>query len=273
MKKYFVLSFLLILFTFGCGSKDIVWVHSYQMALQEAKKVSKPIFVDVYAEWCQWCHVLDKDVYTDREFIRFMNGYVTAKIDSEDNAEGTQFATKYKVEGLPTLMVIDQEEHVLLRIVGFRSAKDLIHEIETVQNLLNLEKTASSESATFELAKQYAQDQMYEEAEPRLKKIAQSSTASGAMKEEALFLLAQVKYHQDQVDQALATLNTYFANYSKGKSAQDALLLMAQLQLDKKENDKAANYMQQFLQRYPDSPDAPKVREVLAQLQQQPQPE
>ena len=46
--------------------------RKYDKAVEEARKIGHPIFVDVYADWCQWCHKLDQEVYANPKFIQFM---------------------------------------------------------------------------------------------------------------------------------------------------------------------------------------------------------
>ena len=81
---------LAVLLTFFCSiSSASVWVTDFNKALSEAKQSSKPIFVDVYAEWCTWCHKLDKEVYSDPKFKEYTKNYVLARIDSEDGGLGS----------------------------------------------------------------------------------------------------------------------------------------------------------------------------------------
>ena len=53
-----------------------------------AKKENKPILVDVGAEWCHWCHVMDHENYDDPETARFINSHFTAvKVDRDERPD------------------------------------------------------------------------------------------------------------------------------------------------------------------------------------------
>src|SRR5262245_18964173 len=107
--KCTALAILLTLVAFSpvSSATQLSWRTDFDTALLEAQKTSKPLFIDVYADWCEWCHKLDKDVYSDPAFLKYIANYVSVKIDAEDSKKGTAFAEKYHVDGFPTMLVTD----------------------------------------------------------------------------------------------------------------------------------------------------------------------
>ena len=47
------------------GPCAIQWEQSFDEALKKARSPGKPVMIDFWAEWCGWCHRLDKTTYVD----------------------------------------------------------------------------------------------------------------------------------------------------------------------------------------------------------------
>lgn len=85
----------------------IVWRTDMSVALKEARKTGKPIFIDVYTDWCGPCKMLDETVYLDKSFIAASRAWVMVKINPEKSSAGAKLAQKYKVNGFPTFVFTD----------------------------------------------------------------------------------------------------------------------------------------------------------------------
>jgi thioredoxin-related protein len=262
---------LTLLLTCFCGvSSAAHWVTDFNKALAEAKQSSKPIFMDVYAEWCTWCHKLDKEVYSDPKFMEYTKNYVLARIDSEDGGLGSNIAEKYDVDSLPTMIVLNSQGKVLNRISGFMTTPKLIEELEYVRKLLDAEtKNSTSVDASFLLAGAYVERQMYREAEDRYKKVLESPAATPVQKEKAQFSVGLAEYYQGNLQPALHVLDQYHSTYRNGASGEDALLLLSQIHIELNSNHKALQYLREFMQRYPKSGNAVRAKQVLTALEQE----
>jgi thioredoxin-like negative regulator of GroEL len=262
---------LTVMLTFFCSiSSASVWVTDFNKALAEAKQFSKPIFVDVYAEWCTWCHKLDKEVYSDPKFKEYMKNYVLARIDSEDGGQGSSIAQKYDIDSLPTMIVLNSQGKVLDRITGFMTTPKLIEELEYVRKLLDAEsKNSANVDASFVLAGAYVERQMYHEAEERYKKVLESPVANAVQKEKAQFSVGLAEYYQGNLKDALTVLDQYYSTYRNGASGEDALLLLSQIHIEMNSNRKALEYLREFMKRYPKSGNSVRAKQVLSALEQE----
>jgi thiol:disulfide interchange protein len=115
--------------------KDPNSVQFYRIPLKEAfemaRKENKLVFVDFYADWCQPCKMMDKNVFTVPEVFQFFNTtFINVKLDVEDKAHGSQAAADYRVAAMPTFMVIHPDEGVRYSIRGYRDAKSLMMEVQ-----------------------------------------------------------------------------------------------------------------------------------------------
>lgn len=97
MKNYILLaSFVLSSFlTFAKPPKTtkINWI-SIEKAQLLNKKSSKPILVDIYTDWCKWCHEMDKNTYSDPVIINYINqNFYAVKLNAEQR-EAINFKEK-----------------------------------------------------------------------------------------------------------------------------------------------------------------------------------
>jgi thioredoxin-related protein len=262
---------LLILFVASLGqAASTQWITDFDKALAESKKTSKLIFLDVFADWCTWCHKLDKEVYSDPKFTSYMNNYILARIDSEDGEKGSEIAERYNVESLPTMLVTDGSGNVVNRISGYMNTAELIEELEHVRKLLEVEmKDPAKADASFLLASTYLERQMYQEAQDRYKKVLHSPSATGVQKEKAQFSIALADYYLGRKEEALQVLDQYYTAFKNGASDEDALLLSSQIHIELNSNSKALEYLRTFMKRYPTSGNAVRAKQVLSALEQE----
>lgn len=271
MKTVLRIALLILIFCSALTAqpKQLNWYSSYQKALADSKKTNRPIFIDIYADWCGWCHKLDRDVYSTSQFITYMQGYVPVKLNAEDNGEGTEFAKRFQVDGFPTLIVTDSEGNVTNRIGGYMEANALIADMTAVQTLVQKEKKNPGDvQPAFLLARQYLTRDMYAEAKSRYEKVVASPKATTDEKDEAQFSLALAQYYLRDLQSALTSLGTYRTQYPSGKSGEDALLLLSQIHVETDAKDKAKADLQEFLQKYPNSENVPRAKQVLDILNQ-----
>jgi len=103
----------------GMVQGPIAWVYTLGEGLTLAQSSKKPLMVDFFAEWCGWCKKLDKDVYTDPDVAALSKEFVCVKVDTDKFG---QDASKYGVQGLPTIVFMNADGTVIDKIVGYNPA-------------------------------------------------------------------------------------------------------------------------------------------------------
>ena len=147
---------VIALVTIGCfalsNAQEIKWL-SLNEALSLQKKSPKPIFMDVYTDWCGPCKMLDAKTFHDKGFMEFMSkNYYAVKFNAEGNSVVTYLTKKYtnpdfkegqkgrngvhqftnflNLEGYPTMVIFDKKGSITKTVVGYRTPEQLLGEIK-----------------------------------------------------------------------------------------------------------------------------------------------
>jgi thioredoxin-related protein len=136
-------------------AQEIKWM-SFDEAIALQKKSPKPIFMDVYTDWCGPCKMLDKNTFQTKEFAEYINAnYYAVKFNGEGNTTVNYKGNKYsnpgydtnrkgrnsmheftgflKVEGYPSMYVLDKKGEIAKVIVGYYQADQLLTELKAVK--------------------------------------------------------------------------------------------------------------------------------------------
>ncbi|MXO06074.1 thioredoxin family protein [Flavobacterium sp. HBTb2-11-1] len=140
---------LIILLVFTSNSIKATWLTSFTEAQQEALATNKLIIVDFTARWCGPCREMDLTSWNDTQVQNVIQNYVQLKIDVDRNND---FALKYQIRELPSMMVIDANGKVLHRFSGYQTPAKL--KIELIQFSLSTEYL-STELSNYYTSKKY----------------------------------------------------------------------------------------------------------------------
>src|SRR5450432_4777557 len=68
--------------------QPIRWHEWGQEAFAAAKRLNKPILLDIGAVWCHWCHVMDRESYDSPEIAQIVNErFVAVKVDRDERPD------------------------------------------------------------------------------------------------------------------------------------------------------------------------------------------
>lgn len=148
MKKLLLVLFLAVGSLATVQAQEIKWM-SLDEALAAQKKKPKPIFMDVYTDWCGPCKMLDKNTFQTKEVSEYISkNYYAVKFNAEGNSEVTYKGKKYtnpqydatrkgrngvhdftmflKVQGYPSMYILDSKGEVKSPIVGYHTPEQLL---------------------------------------------------------------------------------------------------------------------------------------------------
>lgn len=153
--KHLLLYFLL-LFVGIASAQEINWM-SMNEALAAQEKQPKKIFMDVYTTWCGPCKLLDKNTFSDKNVIAFINkNYYAVKFNAEGTEEITYqnftytnpnyqegrkgrnathfFADALKLRGYPSLVFFKADGDLIQAIPGYKTPQQLEIYLKMIAN-------------------------------------------------------------------------------------------------------------------------------------------
>lgn len=130
-------AFLAMFLIFGISSlpqmaraESRQWLTSEDEAIAQARKMDRPILVDLYADWCGWCKRLEEDVFSTPAFQSFAEDFVLLRVDTEDGGEGSRLQERYDALSLPTTLVLDYQGVMIAEVKGYAPAAQYVATIQ-----------------------------------------------------------------------------------------------------------------------------------------------
>jgi thiol-disulfide isomerase/thioredoxin len=95
---------------------------SFQAAINEAKRLKKPIFLDLFAIWCVPCKKLERVTFTDPVLRPLLKQYLLVRFDTGKPA-GRALMQQFAVTRFPTTLMLSPEGKERERVVGYYAAR------------------------------------------------------------------------------------------------------------------------------------------------------
>ncbi|MGH7889097.1 MAG: thioredoxin domain-containing protein, partial [Thermodesulfobacteriota bacterium] len=72
----------------SASHQPVDWYPWCEEAFQKAKKLDRPVLLDVGAVWCHWCHVIDRESYDSVEIAEIINeNFIAIKVDRDERPD------------------------------------------------------------------------------------------------------------------------------------------------------------------------------------------
>ncbi|MBX3216318.1 MAG: thioredoxin family protein [Labilithrix sp.] len=100
---------------------EIVWLTNEDAALAKANAEGKPVLIDFGAEWCAACKKLEHQTFPDPNVRSEAQRFVSLRVDATDDEDEQviKLKDKYKVVGLPTVIMLDKSGKEVVRFNDF----------------------------------------------------------------------------------------------------------------------------------------------------------
>ena len=108
---------------------EVVWEKDMPSALERARSEGKPVLVNFYADWCVWCKRLESTTLRDSKVASVLQDRVVPlSLNVEGN--GRDLSNEYRVDGLPTIVVLDAGGREIGRIPGYMPPDSFLERVE-----------------------------------------------------------------------------------------------------------------------------------------------
>lgn len=134
------------------GKDRIDWMGLSE-AMTAQKEAPKPIFIDVYTDWCGWCKVMDKKTFSQKKVASYMNeNFYPVKFNAEKAPPITLGGREYKLMpagrkqvhtlayalldgnlGYPAYVVLDENLQRSGFFKGYKDAPSFLSEVKQLQ--------------------------------------------------------------------------------------------------------------------------------------------
>jgi len=137
-KKIIMLFLFLVTASLDYAQEIKFYEGSFEEAKEEAKKENKLLFIDVYADWCKPCKMLSEQIFTLKNVSTYFNNkFINFRMNA-DLAIYASFLKENKIQGLPTLLFIDNNGNIVNRTIGMLNSYSLLRSAKIA---LKLQKT------------------------------------------------------------------------------------------------------------------------------------
>lgn len=253
------------------------WIKSLTTAQKKAKDNQRLIFVDLFADWCGWCHRMEQEVFPSAAFQTATDDMVLLRLNTEDGGEGTQLAQKFGVNTLPTFLVLTHDLTVAGIIRGYAPPNDFVKTLTDVEKqykgflklMADEPKFGADYDRRLQLAKELHARQKVKDSELRLKKLVVDTKAPAGIRDQSYLELAMVQFESRRYDDSLKTIREFNKVQTKGESLERARVLAGQVYLMQGNLLGAVNELRNFKATYPNSPLVKNVDILLPQIEQQ----
>ncbi len=253
------------------------WLKDIASAQKKAKEKNQLIFVDLFADWCGWCHRFEQEVIPSQAFQSSTDDMVLLRLNTEDGKDGSRFAHDFGINSLPTFLVLNSDLVIAGMIKGYIPSTEFKKTMDDVEGKYkDFVKRAGDEGSIskdyakrLSLAKEFESRAAYAQGETRLRKLIGEPGIPVGVRDDAYFELALTQIQQKKFDEAKKTIAKFGTLQSKGDSYERSRLLIGDIYMQQGNISAALNEYRSFKTRYPNSQYNRNLDVMIPQLEQQ----
>lgn len=236
------------------------WLKTIDEAQKAAKVNNQLIFVDMFAQWCGWCHRMEREVFPSEAFQKATDKMVLLRLNTEDGKEGTKYAQDFEVFSLPTFLILTPDLTLAGMIRGYNPAPHFVQQIsnsltqyEAFKKRMSEEPRLKDPQKRMDLVKDLLGRRAFPKAETILAKVIADKSAPKSVRDDAFFTLAVSQWNQKKMEASLKTLRTLLSSGPKGEPLERGSFMVGEVYLSQKNYPAALAEFKQFKKTFPNS--------------------
>jgi uncharacterized protein YyaL (SSP411 family) len=92
-------------------SHAVAWLPWSHSAFAQARAERKPVLLSIAADWCHWCHEMDRTSYADPGIVSFINQrFIPIRVDADERPD---ISERYNLGGWPTTAFLTPDGAIL----------------------------------------------------------------------------------------------------------------------------------------------------------------
>jgi thiol-disulfide isomerase/thioredoxin len=270
------LVFTLLLAVPGLPSK-IQWEKSFDQAMEHAQAADKPLMVFFRADWCGWCHRLDRTTFQDPMVEARAERFVAVRIDTEGSPREAEVVEDYEVHSVPTVLFLSRRGHQLVR-VPFQGPGQFPHTMDRALEAARrvgaweeaLEGNPADPAALFALGQHMFEQECFQDSLDLLARAAANDRQRPAEeRRRTRLLLAILQNVQRHYAQAEVVIKEALSIDPRAPDQPQLLFILGRTYVSWGRRADGVSTMETIVREHPQSPMAQKAREALVLLEQE----
>lgn len=255
----------------------IKWEKSFEDAMKKARKAGKPVIVDFWADWCAWCHRLDRSTYADPFVAEKAQDFVAVKVDTEGSRREMDVAMKYEVTSLPTIVFLSPQGRQIARVNGFQGPGQFPRTLDVALAMArrvmawesDLDRDPDDARALAALGTHLYEQQYFDEARELLRKaVARDEEEPAEERRRIRMQLAILEHIEHNFAAAEKLVKEALALQPSDEDEPKLLFVLGRTYVSWGRRAEGVATMEVIVRQYPQSPLAQKARETLTSLGQ-----
>ena len=137
---YKIFTILVLIFTVTLSASDIEWSKDYKAAIEQAKKVNKPVLFVSSRHTCKYCVILDNTTFKDDRVTKELNKNFVSVISYSD--DGDHLPRELWTPGTPALwFLMPDGKPIYQPLMGAVDANNFLKALSIVKEEFNKGKT------------------------------------------------------------------------------------------------------------------------------------